>query len=292
MTLLHSIGNFAVSDDVVKAVQKASAETGVSFEYMLAKAAQESGFRADARASTSSATGLYQFIDSTWLEMVHDNGDQFGVGHLADKIEQTDDGRYVVSDSAARQQIMDLRLDPQINALMAGAFTQENRAYLDATVGGSIGETEMYLAHFLGAGGAERFLTAHRSNGQQSAAALFPQAAEANASVFYKSNGQAKSLNEVYAWAESKVDTGMAMAADAGLRGLGETYAVNPATFSGGYSLAGRSGWTSERADTTHLTQGQLGALNGSDMALWTFLTVAELEMPGENPLAVGSQKA
>ena len=79
----HIIGGHRVSDQVLDAVRLASRHTGADFDFMLAKAAQESGFRADAQAATSSATGLYQFIDSTWLGMIKEHGADYGLGRQA-----------------------------------------------------------------------------------------------------------------------------------------------------------------------------------------------------------------
>src|SRR3546814_5792431 len=46
--------------DVCSAVRLASAETGVSFSYIIAKAAVESGYRTDVKAPTSRTNGLHQ----------------------------------------------------------------------------------------------------------------------------------------------------------------------------------------------------------------------------------------
>src|SRR3546814_14882605 len=65
--------------DVRSAVRLASAETGVSFSYLMAKAAVESGYRTDVKATTSSATGLSQFTERTWLGMVEEPGAKYGL---------------------------------------------------------------------------------------------------------------------------------------------------------------------------------------------------------------------
>ena len=54
-----------VRADVRGAIARASESTGVDFDYLLAQARLESGLNPDAKARSSSATGLYQFIDST-----------------------------------------------------------------------------------------------------------------------------------------------------------------------------------------------------------------------------------
>ena len=71
---------------VTGAIQQASGTTGASFEYLLATAKMESNFNPSAGASTSSARGLYQFIDQTWLGTVKEAGAQLGYGNQADAI--------------------------------------------------------------------------------------------------------------------------------------------------------------------------------------------------------------
>ena len=179
------------SPRIASAIQVASLQSGVDFSYLVTKAAMESGFDPHIQAKTSSATGLYQFIDQTWLDMVKTHGAKYGLEDYADALES---GRV---DDAQKRRILELREDPRISAFMAAEYTQGNRQHLEATVGGTIGNTELYLAHFLGPGGAERFLRALRTDPAQEAAAVLPQAAEANKAIFYR-NGQPRSLGEVY----------------------------------------------------------------------------------------------
>ena len=114
---------------------KASRLTGTSFQYLLATARVESNLNPSAAAKTSSAGGLFQFIEQTWLGTLKDAGPSLGYGRYADAISQTRSGRFVVSDPQLRAQIMALRQDPTANALMAGAFTQTNAAALSQKLG-------------------------------------------------------------------------------------------------------------------------------------------------------------
>lgn len=185
---------------IAGAIQNASAKTGTDFSYLLQQAQVESSFQADAKAKTSSAMGLYQFIDQTWLQMVNKYGDKYGLSGFADQI--SDSGK--VSNSKVREQILNLRNDANICSLMAGELACENKNYLESKVGGDIGSTELYMAHFMGPAGASKFLNALRANPTASAADAFPQAAAANKNVFYTKSGAEKSLAEVYAFFDNK----------------------------------------------------------------------------------------
>lgn len=201
------------SPQVAKAIQMASLRSGVDFSYLVTKAAMESGFDPGIEAKTSSASGLYQFIDETWLEMIAAHGAKYGLGDYAEAL------RSGNADKALKQQILDLRGDPKISALMAAEYTRSNREHLEQTIGGRIGNTELYLAHFLGPGGAEKFLRALQSDPSQSAADLLPAAAKANRGVFYE-NGRPRSLSEVYdRFAARFADHAFAMAKATDVRG-------------------------------------------------------------------------
>lgn len=195
MSGLSSITNFAgASQTVVNAIKAASQKTGVSFDYLMHKARQESSFNPNAKASTSSATGLFQFIDSTWMQAVKSYGGEFGLGDLAAKI--SSDGK--VADPATRQQILNLRKNPEVAANLTAAMTKDNADFLSTSLGGKVGEADLYMAHFLGLGGANKFLKARQDNPFQAAADLFPAAATANRNVFYDASGRKKSLDQVY----------------------------------------------------------------------------------------------
>ena len=214
MTLVHTFGPYRISDTVLAAVRDASARTGVDFRYMMAKAATESAFNPHAQASTSNATGLYQFINSTWIGMVHRHGHTYGLGQYADQIVERPNGRLEVPDPAMRREILNLRNDPALSAYMAAEYAMENRAYLERTVGGTIGTTEMYLGHFLGAHGASQLLNAVRTNPQTIGAHLFPAAAAANGPAFY-SNGRALTVREIYELFDRRVSNDIARVDDA-----------------------------------------------------------------------------
>jgi soluble lytic murein transglycosylase-like protein len=86
---------------IAGAIKQAASNTGASFEYLLATAKMESNFNPKAAASTSSARGLYQFIDQTWLGTVKEGGSRLGYGKYAAAISKSSSGSYYVNNSAA-----------------------------------------------------------------------------------------------------------------------------------------------------------------------------------------------
>jgi Transglycosylase SLT domain len=193
---------------VAGAIKQAAASSGTSFQYLLTTAKMESDFNPTAGASTSSAHGLFQFIDQTWLTTVKEAGAQFGYGNLADMISKSSDGSYSVSDPDARKAIMKLRDDPTVASAMAAAFTQSNSFKLTGMIGRRPSDSELYMAHFMGVGGAAKLIGNAEDNGQASAARLFPNAAAANRSIFYdRSTGRARSVSEVYSVLQQRYDS-------------------------------------------------------------------------------------
>jgi hypothetical protein len=189
---------------IAGAIKQAANSTGASFQYLLAAAKMESDFNPSAGASTSSAHGLYQFIEQTWLGSVKEAGPQLGFGRYADAITKTSSGDYTVSDPAMRQSIMKLRDDPAVSAAMAGVLTQSNSFQLTGQIGRRPTDGELYMAHFLGAGSAARLINGAVDNPQASAARMFPAAAAANRSIFYDRSGQARTVSEVYSVLNSR----------------------------------------------------------------------------------------
>ncbi|HEX4848381.1 MAG TPA: transglycosylase SLT domain-containing protein, partial [Novosphingobium sp.] len=97
------------------AIAGAARATGIDFDYLLGQARIESGLNPQARAGTSSAAGLYQFTQGTWLETLDRHGAAHGYSWASAAIEN---GR--VRDPALRRDILAMRFDPTAAALMAG----------------------------------------------------------------------------------------------------------------------------------------------------------------------------
>ena len=177
---------------VANAIQNASDKTGVDFAYLVQQANAESSFNPNAKAKTSSATGLFQFIESTWMNMMNKHGEKYGID-----VENT-----------SKRALLNMRKDPEIASNMAAEFASENEKFLQdhwAKGEKDIGSTELYLAHFLGASGAAGFLNARDENPNRQAAYIFPEAAAANKNVFYdRATGRARSFEEIYNFFDNK----------------------------------------------------------------------------------------
>jgi hypothetical protein len=196
----------AAREQVRAAIGQAAQRTGVDFSYLVAQAQSESGLDPTAHASSSSASGLYQFLDQSWLGIVKRHGSEHGMAWAADAIEARPGGGFRVSDPAMKQAVMGLREQAGPAALMAGAYAADNAAGLGQTLGRAANSTDLYFAHFLGLDGAKRFLRAAGNSPDSTAASLFPREARANRSIFYQGDGSARSLGEVYALMGRKLE--------------------------------------------------------------------------------------
>ena len=193
--------------NVVSSMRQANCTTTIDFGLLMAQAKAESGFRVDAMAKGSSASGLFQFINSTWLILVQRFGDKHGIGALARQVETDAQGRPTVADPAIRQRILDLRNDTPLSAALAAEYAQINKGELEQALGRPAGNADLYLAHFLGAAGATALLQAVAHNGDAVAAGLLPRAAAANRSVFFDDGGRARSVAEIYRSFAHRIDS-------------------------------------------------------------------------------------
>lgn len=184
----------AQASGVTAAVELASTRTGIDFNYLYAQAKTESGLNPNAAAPTSSARGLYQFTGGTWLDTIRRHGTEHGLGWAATAVADGSTAR----DPAVKAAILDLRRDPTASALMAGAYAADNATKLEAGLGRAATSTDLYMAHFLGAAGALRFLKAKAADPAALAVTAAPGAARSNHGVFFAAGGSARSLAAVY----------------------------------------------------------------------------------------------
>lgn len=140
----------------------------------------ESGNNPLAKAKTSSAAGLYQFTAGTWDGLTK----QLGLN-------------YTLED----------RFDPKKSRKVVEAFTRQNERHLTNRLNREPNEAELYLAHFSGAGGASKFLTALEENPDASVKDIFKDnQIKANKNVFLNKDGSYKKARDIYNWAAKKFD--------------------------------------------------------------------------------------
>lgn len=140
----------AVKDTIIAAAKVVGVDPGL----LAGMAAQESGFQPGIRAKGSSATGLFQFLDGTWKQMLKQYGPKYNIPA----------GTPATNGAA--------------NAILGAQYVKDNIEAL-RKVSNNVQPGDAYLAHFLGLGGARKALQA---GDNASFASLFPQAARANPS--------------------------------------------------------------------------------------------------------------
>jgi len=170
-------------ENVWRAIAHATDVVGVDAAYMTAVAARESGFDPVVRAEGTTATGLYQFTEDTWLRALKIFGVRHGLTELAQQITIDEYGDVSVR-PGARAKLLKLRNDPKLSALMAAELARDNKARLERLLGRDVSPAETYLAHFLGVGQAARIIAAAHSKPHVSGARLLPAAARSNPAVF------------------------------------------------------------------------------------------------------------
>jgi Transglycosylase SLT domain len=182
-------GPMKVSRWLAETVVRAAETTGVDPAYLMALADKESSLLPASKAETSSAEGLFQFLESTWLEVLRRYGDKHGFGAAADAIGRIQ-GRTVVTDETQRAWILSLRRDPYLSALMAGEMVNAHREILAGKAERDPSFSELYMAHFLGVHGASRFLELLQNKPTATATKEFPKAAKANRAIFTEAKGK------------------------------------------------------------------------------------------------------
>jgi len=182
--------------NILTMIDEAAARVGAPARLMRTMASLESRLDATAKAPTSSATGLYQFIEATWLSKVASDGHKYGLGRLAKHIRRGPLDEPLVDDPHVRDQILALRKDARLSAYLAAELTVDNTRRLERLMGRSVTETEIYLSHVFGVTEAARFLRAAESKPNMIGAWVFPKEAKANPGIF-KMNGNPATLGEI-----------------------------------------------------------------------------------------------
>jgi hypothetical protein len=178
-------GPMKIRRHIVQTIVKAAQAVETDPVLLMAVADKESSFITAVQAKTSSATGLYQFIERTWLGVIRDFGSKYGHAQDAALVVSDANDRPMIIDQSERARILDMRRDPYLSALMAGEMLKRDAARISLKIGRELSLGEVYLAHFLGPDDAENFLSQVVDKPTSAAAALLPGPARANRSIFF-----------------------------------------------------------------------------------------------------------
>lgn len=180
-------GPVKVHQSVVEHVVKAAQTTDMDPALLMAIAEKESNFITRAKARTSSASGLFQFVEKTWLQAMKHFGHRYGRAEEANAIASAD-GASVAPQKRAK--ILGLRNDPYLSAALAAEMLKKDGAKIAEKIGRPLTPGETYLIHFLGPEDAERFMKTMNESPNVSAASLLPRPARANRPIFYEQQGR------------------------------------------------------------------------------------------------------
>ena len=123
------------SSSVQGAINEASKVSGVPVEMLRDIAYVESGFNPNAKNSESSASGLFQITGGTWDYLMGKYKNTLGLSGTEN------------------------RFDPRANSLLGAMYVKENYNLIKGSKD-NINSTDLYMAHFLGGGGAQTFFKA------------------------------------------------------------------------------------------------------------------------------------
>ena len=186
-----------VAPEIQGDIEAASRRYGLDPDLMRRFAARESGFNPRAHAGTSSAAGLFQFTEQTWLQALKKHGAELGYAGQANSIVERGGHYSVQGGRDAQRAVLGMRYDPRLNAMLGAAYTSDNAAYLRNRTGHEATGGELYAAHFLGPRGAADFINADANDPHGDASAYFGEAARKNHSVFYGERDRHRTLEEV-----------------------------------------------------------------------------------------------
>jgi hypothetical protein len=209
-TEILRFGAVRIPRPLVETILRAADDTGVDAAYMMALADKESSFTPDVKAPTSSAQGLFQFIERTWFEVIRDFGARHGF-RVAATLVETVNGQPTVQNEHLRAWVLGLRRDPYLSALMAAQMLKRDKAKIERRIGRELERSELYLMHFFGAESAAKLLELVGAKPKQSAPKVFPAAARANRTLFFAQERKKKvrqlTVTEVYSKLDRMIDT-------------------------------------------------------------------------------------
>ncbi|TCZ66190.1 transglycosylase SLT domain-containing protein [Roseicella aquatilis] len=188
---------------VVSALGGAVRSTGIDPALLTALAWQESRFDPRAKNRRSTARGLMQFTEASWLEAVRDHGPRHGLVYESAVLSTNPaSGTISTRHPRTRLRILDLRDNPRHAAVLAAARINRARASLELALLRPVGPADLYMVHLLGPAGAQRFLAAlDRTPNRPAAEVVAGDSVAMNRELFFeRGTGRKVSLAELHAW--------------------------------------------------------------------------------------------
>lgn len=182
-----------INPQSINAIYEASLKTGTDFGVLALSAMLESDFGGNKFSPTSSARGLFQFIDSTWLILVKKYGNKADLIKEANAIHMNSKtGKLEVkeSDTISRNSILELRHNDKIASLIKAYHLLEEKEALEEIGIKNPHVTDFYLVHMLGTGLAKKlYALKNKESGEQLAMSEsgFRSAADLNPYFFFAS---------------------------------------------------------------------------------------------------------
>lgn len=212
-------GPMQIRRHLVEKIMRAARVVNMDPVLLMAIADKESSFKTEVQAATSSASGLFQFIEKTWLGVVREFGLQHGLDAQARMMRERE------LSAAERTAVLDLRRDAYLSAVMAAEMLKRDSGRIAQRIGRNLTGGEVYLVHFLGPDGAERFIAQMAQKPETVAAELLPRPAAANKSIFYGAGGEGASKSLSVAQVHGKFETMISLRLDRyrTVKGMSET---------------------------------------------------------------------
>ncbi len=200
--------NTALVDTLYNVAKK----TDTDFKLLVITAMIESDLGRVTISSKSTARGIYQYIEPTWLVLMKRYGGRIGYQHYSDSITFNAQTRTpeVKGGMITRQKILDLRYDNKIAALIKAYQIKDEKRILETYKNGqNITVTDHYIAHMLGLSLARTFYKLKNTESDFILANLkdrnFKEAVSLNKSFFYTQTGDALNASQAYVQFDRKI---------------------------------------------------------------------------------------
>ncbi len=197
--------------DVQKQIIAASHRSDIDAEYLLLLATIESSLNPKAKARTSTATGIFQFLEQTWLEVIRDYGAKYGLEKEAKMIRKGKKGNphlLYVKNKKEERRILNMRFDPTISTQMAIEFTNKNKEFLEKELKVKATNVNLYTVHFFGKNNAKKFFKILHKKPHWNPIDFFGRGVvNRNKGVFYFKNGKTpRSFGQIHSEFEKRIN--------------------------------------------------------------------------------------